>query len=155
MKITTSICSILLVCLLAGFASCKNDKSDDPKETEQVETGSYAGINFGTYQYWIPGVAYVTHDYSNSQTVLVTSSGSGVLPGGILIKADKTYIWNSSWDGKVINGTWRETTDPDYPLELLNAQEGKNWKVAVSAESGYDIIIWDQSSIWYYGKKVK
>lgn len=154
MKITTNICSILLFSLFVCFASCNKDKTEEPKEAEQVDTGSYGGIHFGTYQYWVPGVAYVTHDYSNSQTVLVTSSGSGVLPGGIRIKADKTYIWNSSWDGKVITGNWSESTDPDYPMVLLNAQEGKNWMVGKSTDSGSDIILWD-GSIWYNGKKVK
>lgn len=154
MKITSSICSILLLSLFVCFASCKKEQSEEEKQAEQVDTGNYAGIEFGTYQYWVPGVSYVTHDYSNSQTVLVTSSGSGVLPGGIRIKADKTYIWNSSWDGKVITGSWSESTVSGYPIVLLNAQEGKNWLVGPSNDSGSDIIVWD-GSIWYNGKKIK
>jgi hypothetical protein len=155
MRLTNKVCSVLLLSLFVCFASCKKEKSEAEELAAQVDTGSYAGIDFGTYQYWVPGVSYVTHDYSNSQTVLVTSSGSGVLPGGIRIKADKTYIWNSSWDGKVITGSWKESGDSGYPILLIDAQEGKSWYVGNFSDQGSDIIVYDGNSIWYYGKKIK
>jgi hypothetical protein len=154
MKKSNKIFRVTLLSLFVCFASCSKDKSKDSDEAEQSDTGSYSGIDFGTYQYWVPGVSYITHDYSNSQTVLVNSSGSGVLPGGIRIKADKTYIWNSSWDEKVITGTWKETGNTEYPILLLNAQEGKSWQVGKASTAGADIIVWD-GYIWYNGKKVK
>lgn len=67
------------------------------------------GIAFGLYQYWVPGASAAIPDYTNHQLVVTTSAGTGVLPGGLKINADKTYVWNSSWDKKVIQGTWMET----------------------------------------------
>lgn len=108
---------------------------------------------FGLFEYWVPGVSYTTHDYTNQQIVIHNSAGTGVLPGGILINKDNTYIWNSSWDEKIIKGIWRATGDQEYPIELLQAQEGKNWKVGKSNDIGTEIFIWNGST-WYNGKKV-
>lgn len=108
---------------------------------------------FGLYQYWVPGTSYTTADYTNQQIVIHNSSGTGVLPGGISINKDKTYIWNSSWDEKIIKGTWRATGDQEYPIELVKAQEGKNWKVGKSRDKGTEIVIWDGNT-WYNGKKL-
>lgn len=109
---------------------------------------------FGLYQYWVPGTAYTVPDYSNHQLVLHNSTGTGVLPGGIRINSNGTYIWNSSWDGKVIKGNWRKTGDKDYPIELLKAQEGKTWKVGKSKDKGADIYVWNGST-WYDAKMLR
>lgn len=109
---------------------------------------------FGLYQYWVPGASYTTPDYTNNQLVIHNSAGTGVLPGGIKINIDGTYVWNSSWDDKVIKGNWRATGDAGYPIELLNAQEGKNWKIGKTTGDPSTITIWDGST-WYNGKKIK
>lgn len=109
---------------------------------------------YGLYQYWVPGTSYTVPDYTNQQLVIHNSSGTGVLPGGISISGDNKYVWNSSWDGKVIKGTWRITNDAGYPIELLNAQENKSWRIGRAPDKSADIIIWDGST-WYYGKKIK
>jgi hypothetical protein len=108
----------------------------------------------GLYQYWVPGTSSTVPDYNNQQVVIHNSTGTGVLPGGIKINPDQTYVWNSSWDEKVIKGRWRKTADSDYPIELENAQGGKNWRIGKSKEKGVDIVIWDGST-WYNGRKLK
>ena len=109
---------------------------------------------FGLYQYWVPGTSYTTPDYANNQLVIHNSAGTGVLPGGIKINIDGTYVWNSSWDGKIIQGNWRTTGDGGYPVELLNAQEGKNWRIGKTTGDPSTITIWDGST-WYHGEKIK
>jgi hypothetical protein len=133
------------------------------KETKQVADNNSKndrpGVNalqsfFGLYQYWVPGTSYTVADYSNRQLVLHNSTGTGVLPGGIKINADGTYVWNSNWDGKVIKGHWKITGNRDYPIELEKAQQGRNWKIGSSNDKGVDIVVWDGFT-WYDGKKLK
>lgn len=121
---------------------------------KKLAAGVIATDFFGLFQYWIPGTSYTVPDYTNQQMVIHNSAGSGVLPGGIKINADGTYIWNSSWDEKVIKGRWRATNDQEYPLELMQAQEGKNWKVGKTTGDPSTITLWN-GSIWYTGKKIR
>lgn len=130
----------------------------NPRVAEEKKEKPAAGVIsddfIGLFQYWVPGTSYTVPDYTNQQLVIHNSAGSGVLPGGIKINADGTYIWNSSWDEKVIKGNWRATTDQDYPLELIQAQEGKDWKVGKTAGDPSTITLWN-GSIWYTGKKIR
>lgn len=130
----------------------------NPRVAEEKKEKPAAGVIsddfIGLFQYWVPGTSYTVPDYTNQQLVIHNSAGSGVLPGGIKINADGTYIWNSSWDEKVIKGKWRATTDQDYPLELIQAQEGKDWKVGKTAGDPSTITLWN-GSIWYTGKKIR
>ena len=128
--------------------------TDKNKEQKMISDKSNINYFFGLYGYWIPGTSYTIPNYTNNQEVIHTSSGTGVLPGSIWIDANGTYIWNSSWDGKIIKGQWKLTGDADYPLELLKAQEGQNWRVGKSKEQGVAIIIWDRFT-WYNGKKIQ
>lgn len=128
----------------------RNDKNESAHTGGSVKPESF----FGLYQYWVPGTSYTVPDYANHQTVIYNSSGTGVLPGGIKINKDGTYIWNSSWEGKVIRGKWMATGNTDYPIELQNAQEGKNWKVGKATDKSADIVVWDGST-WYNGKRVE
>ena len=82
------------------------------------------------------------------------SAGTGVLPGGIRINPDGTYIWNSSWDEKIITGKWSNSGNSEYPITLLNAQEGRSWSVGKSSDAKADITVWDGNT-WYNGKKIK
>lgn len=123
------------------------------KTDHKSQPHSDLSFYFGLYQYWVPGTSYTTANYANQQLVLHNSAGTGVLPGGIRINKDGTYVWNSSWDGKVIKGSWRLTGDSGYPIELMHAQEGKSWRVGRSDDKGVDILVWDGST-WYNGKKV-
>lgn len=154
MKTHSKLYRLIIILLWVSFASCSS-KSDEAQNNGNVNTTeNLNGIYFGIYQIWVPGAAYTIPDYSNQQLILVTSAGTGVLPGGIQINSDKTYVWNSSWDEKVIKGTWIETGDQGYPIELIKAQEGKSWKIGKSTDTNADITIWD-GYIWYDGKKIK
>ena len=124
-----------------------------PAKSTSSKPSSEPGVFFGIYQYWVPGTSYTVPDYNNNWQVLHNSAGTGVLPGSLKIEPAGTYIWNSSWDGKIIKGKWTLTGDKDYPIELVNAQQSRNWKVGKANEPGL-IIIWDGST-WYNGKKVK
>lgn len=158
--------SILLLPIVFGSAcqtnNNKKENSQTPSPGSTVTThtvqlseanSSLAGF-ISTYHLWVPGTSYTIPDYSNQELILKTSSGTGILPGGVSINADETYIWNSNWDGKTIKGKWKNTGDKDYPILLLQAQEGKDWKVGKAPGKGVDIILWDGST-WYNGKKVK
>jgi hypothetical protein len=137
----------------AGSSEVKSSEEQQqpaPVQYTNKDLQSY----YGLYQYWVPGTSYTVPDYTNQQLVIYNSSGTGVLPGGISISGDNKYVWNSSWDGKVIKGTWRITNDTGYPIELLSAQEGKSWRIGRAPDKSADIIIWDGST-WYYGKKIK
>ncbi|HYK77603.1 MAG TPA: hypothetical protein VEV16_11555 [Daejeonella sp.] len=131
-------------------------KADQSKRVNNpVSASSKTDLDFffGVYHYWVPGTSYTIPDYSNNQLVLRNSAGTGVLPGDLRINSDGTYIWNSS-DGKIIRGNWINSNNKDYPLELIKAQEGKNWKIGKSDQPNSDILIWDGYT-WYNGKKIK
>jgi hypothetical protein len=159
--------SIALCSLLVAAQSCNQtaskDNSSTPATTGVAEATAPVASKplpdgleqfMGLYHYWVPGTAYTTPDYTNEKEVLHTSAGSGVLPGDIRIEANGTYTWNSSWEAKVIKGEWRTTNDKAYPLELVSAQEGKNWKIGKATDGSADILVWDGST-WYNGKKIK
>ncbi|GAC1594592.1 MAG: hypothetical protein NVS3B8_08230 [Chitinophagaceae bacterium] len=131
-------------------------KKEEKGESDSKPNGTYADVSyfFSLYQYYVPGASYTVPDYTNNREVLHNSAGTGVLPGSIKISANGTYIWNSSWDGKILKGHWRLTGDADYPIELLRAQKGKNWKVGKSKEKNVSIVVWDGNT-WYNGSKLK
>lgn len=132
----------------------KNQPRVVHEKTAKPVTGEVSSDFFGLFQYWVPGTSYTVPDYTNKQLVVHNSAGSGVLPGGLKINDDGTYIWNSSWDEKVIKGKWRVTEDRDYPLELMQAQEGKNWKVGKTVDDPSTITLWSGSTT-YTAKKIK
>ena len=129
-------------------------KPEKESGNNRASTNSDLSSFFGLYQYWVPGAAYTVADYSTNTIVMHNSAGTGVLPGGIRINLDGTYIWNSSWDEKVIKGKWNASGKSDYPIVLLNAQEGRSWSVGKSSDKNADITVWDGNT-WYNGKKVK
>ena len=106
---------------------------------------------FHTFDMNVSGAAYLTEDYANNTATLHTSAGA--LSGGLTINGNGTYVWNSTWEGRVIQGNWEETDDPDYPIVLLKGEDGRDWKVAKDGER--DIIIWDQNSISKNGHPIE
>ena len=131
-----------------------DQKPEKDLSNRKSSTNSDLSSFFGLYQYWVPGTAYTVADYSTNTIVMHNSAGTGVLPGGIRINPDGTYIWNSSWDEKVIKGKWSTSGKSDYPIVLLNAQEGRSWSVGKSSDKNADITVWDGNT-WYNGKKIK
>lgn len=62
----------------------------------------------------------------------------------LTINQDGTYVWNSSWDGKVITGKWDEIIgDTDSPIVLRKGESGDEWNLSKS-KSG--ISLYDPKS---------
>ena len=101
---------------------------------------------FHTWKMSIPGAV----DWNTG-----TAKPGVALEDALTIYSNGTYEWNSSWDGEIIRGTW-EKGDSEYPITLLNAEDGHNWKVGLWPSGGGDIIAWDpDASIWKNGALVQ
>lgn len=166
---------IVLSTLILGslmLSGCMSESTDvgtkvDKEKTTNVQENPVAGNNgvdennayansplkafFHTYDTNVSGAAYVTEDNANNTATLHTSAGAQ--SGSITIKGDGTYVWNSTWEGRIIQGKWQETNDSDYPIVLLQGEDGRDWKVG--KDQGTDIIVWDQNSISKNGHLVK
>jgi len=122
-------------------APAPEPKTEEPQAVPDLSKNPFIGFYVGVR---VPGVAYV-NDFAWS-SVLTISPGV-MTRGTLLISADGTYAWNSSWDDRLIEGKWQIGSEG---LVLIKAQEGKNWTVSSSSASagGGDILIWDGST-WY------
>lgn len=105
---------------------------------------------FKTFILWVPGTSYSVANYQTSTNTIYTSPGT-VPKSTITINKNGTYVWNSAWDDKIINGSW--TASSDGSINLTKGQEGKTWKLAKSKGITEDIFIMDGST-WYSGKAV-
>jgi hypothetical protein len=103
---------------------------------------------FRTFGLAIPGVAYTTDNFATN-TRTVTVAAGAVTKSTVRIDPEGSYVWNSSWDGKVIRGQWRREGSA---IILLNAQSGLNWRMQTMAQSQgkATVTLWDQNSIWYH-----
>lgn len=128
--------------------------------TKSSSTSSNAGNNsdlsdlFGLFQLVVPGAVNEVPVGLNAVTY---KANPGALSGAIAIYSDGTYIWNSSWDGKVITGKWERSGDSGYPITIIDGESGKDWMLGKSGShvwGGGDIVIWD-GSIWKNGTRVK
>jgi hypothetical protein len=107
------------------------------------------GFFFRTFGLAIPGVAYTTDNYATN-TRTVTVAPGAVTKSAVRVNPDGTYVWNSSWDSKIIRGRWRADGGA---VVLLKGQSGLDWKMQrMDRPSGKAVItLWDQQSIWYNG----
>ncbi|MHB8984190.1 MAG: copper amine oxidase N-terminal domain-containing protein [Carboxydocellales bacterium] len=133
-----------------------NGSSAKPTTTNNTSTANNADLAdfFHLFSLVVPGAV---NQIPIGFDAVVFKATPGALAGGIAIYADGTYIWNSPWDGKVIKGKWARSSDSDYPLTILDGEEGKDWKLGRSGPNvwgGGDIVIWD-GSIFKNGTKVK
>ncbi|GAW65329.1 hypothetical protein GPEL0_01r0151 [Geoanaerobacter pelophilus] len=56
-----------------------------------------------------------------------------------------------SYGGK--KGKWVATTDPEYPVELIDTVENRRWRAGYSGSNG---VLYNMSgSIWYEGRKAE
>ncbi len=100
---------------------------------------------FGSWKTFVPGASYVTPDQPGSGTGTIHTS-PGALGTTLVIRGDRRWAWK----GRV--GTWKPTGDADYPLELLNAVDGHDWRVGVDVHHPKRIFVWDGST-WYGAKR--
>ena len=115
--------------------------SDSSLPVQQEETAKNSDLSpfFHTFLMAVPGAVVDTPATGTQVT-------PGALSGGLTVNSDGTYIWNSTWEGKVLKGSWKATGDPGYPILLLNGEDGHDWKLGKSISStwgGGDIVIWD------------
>ncbi|WP_047155206.1 hypothetical protein [Aneurinibacillus tyrosinisolvens] len=119
--------------------------STQKQQTKKVDSASC----YGTFNLYVPGAVYTTDDYTNNTRTTKVSPGSGKLNSWLTINANGTYVWNSSWDKKVIKGKWKKG-DADYPVILLNVQEKKSWKVGKDKRKN-QVYVWDGNYAYYIG----
>lgn len=121
-----------------------------PQPAAKVQpSNSGGGFFFRTFGLAIPGVAYTFDNYATNTRTTTVSSGY-VTKSAIRINPDGTYIWNSAWDGKIIQGRWRQEGGA---IIVVGGQSGLNWRMERMAKPSGDAVItlWDQNSIWYNG----
>lgn len=126
----------------------KSSASNDVGDSSDLED------LFGLFQLKVPGAV---NEVPVGIDAVIYKANPGALSGAIAIYSDGTYIWNSTWDGKVITGTWERTGDAGYPIRILDGESGKDWMCGKSGPDvwgGGDIVIWD-GSIWKNGTRVK
>lgn len=117
----------------------------DAKEDNKKSFGFY----FHVWQTYVPGVVIEKPVLGTDYTTVEAKVGA--LSGTIAIKADGTYVWNSTWDGKIIEGKWEEFNDAVYHMRLMFGQENKNWLIA---RDGDAIILWDGNYMTYRGVNI-
>lgn len=100
----------------------------------------------GVWQTNIPGAVYTTPSGLSGYDILHVSSGAAA--GLLRINANGTYTWNS-YGGK--KGKWVATSDPEYPVEIIDTVENRRWRVGYNATKA-TLLVWD-GSIWYEGRK--
>lgn len=115
----------------------------------QAPAASGGGFFFRTFGLAIPGVAYTTDNYATNTRTVTVASGY-VTKSAIRINPDGTYVWNSAWDGKIIQGQWKQQGGA---IIVLKGQSGLDWRMERMAKPAGDAVVtlWDQNSIWYNG----
>lgn len=110
-----------------------------------------AAFFFRTFGLAVPGVVYSYDNIAAGTRTTVIAAGT-VTKSAVRLHKDGSYIWNSSWDGKIIRGKWMPATEGGGII-LLRAQEGKDWRMErLKNKSGKaEVSLWDQNSIWYHG----
>lgn len=128
--------------------------------TKSSSNSNNAGNNsdlsdlFGLFQLVVPGAV---NEVPVGLDAVMYKANPGALSGAIAIYSDGTYIWNSTWDDKIITGKWERSGDSGYPIRILDGESGKDWMCGKSGPNvwgGGDIVIWD-GSIWKNGTRVK
>lgn len=114
----------------------------------QVAAADFLGV----WQLVVEGA--VRTDENVASGTRTTTSSAGALGRRLLIRADGSYQWGEQ------KGRWRTTgEDPKtgWPLVLLKADGGKDWKVGWDtrrqARAG-DILVWD-GFVWQVGRPLR
>lgn len=91
---------------------------------------------YGTWRTRVPGGTWITPGSPGSGTDVLHVS-AGAKGTALTIRSNRTWLWK----GKT--GAWKPTGDAEYPLLLLHAVSGHDWKVGVDVHNRGQILIWD------------
>lgn len=102
----------------------------------------------GVWQTRVPGAVWQAPSEVAGRDRLRVSAGAN--GGDLAISPDGRYAWNA-YGGKI--GVWVRG-DTDYPVVLIDAAEGKRWKVGYDPRhtGGRDIVVWD-GAVAYDGRR--
>ena len=103
----------------------------------------------GTWQLNVEGTSYTTDDYATNTRTVTTSVGAR--GRRLVIRPNGTYDWGGR------RGRWKRTGEGDegYPLVLLHADRGEDWKIGWDTRKGAPagrILVWD-GSVWEVGTR--
>lgn len=96
-----------------------------------------------TWKLVVPGSSYSYDNYATNTRTTVSSVGA--LAGHLYLNSNGHYTWTDPIDG-TMKGVWKNTSNPDWPIVLVNGSEHHIWKLGRSSSSvwgGGDIVIWD------------
>jgi hypothetical protein len=104
---------------------------------------------FHTFGLAVPGVAYSWDNLATQTRTHVAAAGT-VTKSAVRINPDGTYVWNSAWDGRVIQGRWISHKDG---ILLQNGQEKKDWVMGRLPHPNGDAVVYlyDGDSMTYHG----
>jgi hypothetical protein len=83
----------------------------------------------------------------------VQHSAAGAVAGGLLIKPDHTFVWNSAYC--VRNQGWTASGDRERPITLHCIERGKPkaWRVGFDNRYPGQIVIFDEWGVSYNGRR--
>lgn len=95
-------------------------------------------VNSGSVQYFfrgwalfVPGVAYTVPSHLDNYENIIISADTGILHR-LQINQDGTFKWDG-WKGRwIFTGEGMD----GYPILLVNAYEGRSWRVGVNVQGG-------------------
>ncbi len=136
-------------------------KRDTGKIIDHVDLPAPAGASHtapvdprefvGSWQLQVDGASYTTDNYATNTRTITTSSGA--MGRRLLIRSNGTYNWGG------IKGRWIATGESagGYPLKLLKADGGADWKIGWDTRHGArpgQILVWN-GYVWEIGRRTK
>lgn len=108
-----------------------------------------ASFFFRTFGLAVPGVAYSWDNLATQTRTNVVAAGT-TTKSTIRIDPEGTYVWNSAWDGRVIQGRWVSHRDG---ILLQHGQEKKDWVMGrLPNPSGTAVVyLYDGNYMTYHG----
>lgn len=127
-----------------------NSFPDPPMQLNQV-SGNPSSL-FGLWETNVSSATWTGP--SDRWGYAVQHSSAGALSGGLLIRNNRTFRWNSAYCTH--NAGWSKTGDPGRPIVLhcINDGRPKDWSAALDTRHPGHIHIWDEWGVSYNGKFV-
>lgn len=134
----------------ADSAQAIGDVKDLPRPAEAPRARpARLDAFFGKWQLSVEGASYTTDDFATGTRTVTTSSGAR--GRRLVIRANGTYDWGGH------RGRWRRTGEGagGYPLVLLRADHGEDWKIGWDTRRGAPagrMLVWD-GYVWEVGTR--